>query len=103
MSEEQKKSPADTLRESNLKAAIWENQHEKGVNYNTTFSRSYQDQNGEWQQSNSFGENDLLKLANLATRSNDRVQEMRQQQHEAARENERQNARSQQRDTDRGR
>ena len=107
MSDEQKKTPVETLREANLNSKIWENQHDKGVNYNTTFSRSFQDQDGQWRQTSSFGENDLLRLSNLASRSHDAVRELREQQREATRasqrETERQNTRSRNRDLDRGR
>ena len=88
MSEDQKKTPAQTLRENNLSASIWENQHDNGVNYNTTFSRSYQDQEGKWQNTNSFGERDLLNLANLAGRSHDAVRELRERERDVQRETE---------------
>lgn len=107
MSNEQKKTPVETLREANLNAKIWENQHDKGVNYKTTFSRSYQDQDGQWHNTNSFGEKDLLPLMNLAGRAHDAVRDLREQeraqQRETARETERQNTRARSRDPDRGR
>lgn len=107
MSDHQKKTPVETLRESNLNAKIWENEHDKGVNYKTTFSRSYQDQDGQWNTTNSFGEKDLLPLMNLAGRSHDAVRELREQeraqQREAASEAERRSPRARSRDPDRGR
>lgn len=103
MSDEQKKTPVETLREANLIAKVWENQHDKGVNYNTTFSRSYQDQEGEWKHTNSFGERDLLHVKNLAGRTHDAVRQLKEQQREAARETERPTNRSRAGDPDRGR
>ena len=107
MADDQKKTPAQTLRESNLNANIWENARENGVNYNTTFNRSYQDQDGNWQKPNSFGEQDLLKLSNLASRSHDAVRELRERdraaQREANRTQERSDTRTRTRDRDRER
>lgn len=88
MSDEPKKTPVDTLREASLNAKIWENQHDNGVHYKTTFSRSYQDQEGQWRQTNSFGEKDLLPLSNLASRSHDAVRELREQERAQQREKE---------------
>ena len=103
----QKKAPVETLRESNLQSKVWENEHDKGVNYKTTFSRSYQDQEGQWRQTNSFGEKDLLPLSNLASRSHEAVRKLREQERERQRETalevERRTARAQARDADRGR
>ena len=107
MTDEQKKTPVETLRESNLQAKIWENEHDKGVNFKTTFSRSYQDQEGQRQQASSFGEKDLLPLSNLASRSHDAVRDLREQERErqrsAEQETERQTTRARARDPDRGR
>lgn len=106
MSDEQKKMPVETLRESNLSAKVWENQHEQGTNYNTTFARSYQDRDGAWQQTNSFGEKDLLPLANLASRSHEAVRTLREQSRAQEQEAEQQaqaETRTRNRDRDRGR
>lgn len=103
MSQDQKKTPVETLRESNLSANIWENQSDRGAYYKTTFSRSFQDQQGQWQQTASFGERDLLPLSNLAGRTHDAVRQLKEQQREATRETERQTNRSRARDPDRGR
>lgn len=58
--------PAHEIRISGIRASIWKNDTEKGPRYNTTFERSYKD--GEvWKTSDSFGRDDLLLLAHIAT------------------------------------
>lgn len=56
--------PVFTCRHRALKAAVWKNETENGVMFNTTVSRSYRD--GEhWRQSDSFGYDDVLIIAEL--------------------------------------
>lgn len=61
--------PAATLRDGNLKAVIWENAKEDGVFYSTTFSRAYQDSEGNYHNAYSFSGSELLRLAQLATKA----------------------------------
>ena len=63
--ETQQNRPAHKLRIGLIKAAIWANVAREGMIFNVTFERSYHD--GEaWKSSNSFGRDDLLKLAKVA-------------------------------------
>ncbi len=57
--------PAIEIRLGSLKAAIWKNDTETGVRYNTTFSRFYRD-GDQWKSSDHFGREDLLLLAKVA-------------------------------------
>lgn len=64
------KRPIQTIRYSTVRAAIWRNVIDNGnasrAAYNVTFSRSYKD--GDiWKESHSFGRDDLLLLAKLAS------------------------------------
>ena len=61
-----KQRPAQTIRFGRLKAAIWQQESDKGPWYSVTFARGYRDQSGNWQSSGSFGRDDLLLLAKLA-------------------------------------
>lgn len=70
--------PAETLRDGNVKATIWRNQSEKGIFYNTKFSRSYQDQEGKYHESEHFQGTDMLKVGRLANCAYDKEQELRQ-------------------------
>ncbi|WP_411845698.1 hypothetical protein AAFN60_18965 [Roseibacillus persicicus] len=59
--------PLSTVRIGGIKATIWENEDDKGIaRYNTTITRTYLDQNKEWQENNSFSLDDLPRLR-LAT------------------------------------
>lgn len=42
-----------------IQMASWEQGGSNGVWYNLVMKRSYQDQNGQWQESRDFGENDI--------------------------------------------
>jgi len=59
--------PVRTIRIGRIRAAIWANQVEDGVVYNTTFERLYKpDGEDQWKSSDSSGTNDLLLLAKVA-------------------------------------
>ncbi len=63
-SEPQRNAPVFTCRHRALKAAVWKNESESGTFYNVTLSRSYKE--GEtWKESQSFGYDDVLIVAEL--------------------------------------
>lgn len=62
-------TPIATLRDGAIKAAIWRNETENGARYSVEFSRSYKTAEGEWRDSHSFSNSDLLRLSLLATRA----------------------------------
>ena len=80
---DQKNRPVDTLRDGNLKAAIWENEREDYTAHSVQFRRSYRDKEGQLRDTDSFAKGELLRLARLAEQSYDRIGKLR----EAAREN----------------
>ena len=51
-----------------IRAAIWENETRNGTLHNVTFSRIYRDDEGNWQDSTSFGRDDLLLVGKVADR-----------------------------------
>jgi hypothetical protein len=63
-----KKKPVHELRLGRVRAAIWENDTRNGARHNATFSRLYRDQEGNWQDSTSFGRDDLPLLQKVADR-----------------------------------
>jgi hypothetical protein len=65
-SNESANRPVHDIRLGRLKAAIWANKTENGVRHNATFRRIYKDDAGQWRDSDSFGNFDLLLLAKLA-------------------------------------
>jgi len=60
-----KQRPAYEARFGLLKATVWRQESDKGPWYSVVLSRSYQDQNGQWQSSHSFGRDNLLLVAKL--------------------------------------
>lgn len=54
--------PVHTVRFGHVKAVVWENTTQHGTMHNVTVARSYRDDHGDWQESGSFGTDDLLTL-----------------------------------------
>lgn len=65
-----KRRPAHTIRYGRLKASIWRQESDKGAWYSTVLARTYRDQAGNWQSSDSYGRDELLLLAKLANDAN---------------------------------
>jgi hypothetical protein len=63
-----KAKPVHEIRLSRIKAAIWANETDSGIRHNVTFSRLYKPEGGDWQDSSSFGRDDLPLLAKVADR-----------------------------------
>lgn len=72
--------PADTLRDGHLKASIWRNEGERGHFFSTTLARTYEDRDGNLQDSQSFATNDLLRVSELARNAYTRSRELHQEQ-----------------------
>ena len=69
-----KPKPAHEVRLGSVKAAIWKNDTDNGVRYNTTFSRLYKD-GEEWKNTDSFGRDDLLVLAKVSDHAHSWIHE----------------------------
>lgn len=100
------KRPLDVLRDGNLKSSIWENENDKGKYYSASLVRTYRDQNGRVAESNSYGANDLLKLAHLSEKTYDSMREHQtnayaEQQRQKAEQSNQQQAQQQQQQQDR--
>ncbi|MEO1151472.1 MAG: hypothetical protein AAFW83_10870 [Pseudomonadota bacterium] len=63
---ETKDKPVECLDAGNIRASIWENEGQNGKYHSVTFSKSYQDKDGNWQRTGSFNKNDVLKLSHIA-------------------------------------
>ena len=66
MSTPEANRPVHTIRHGRIKAAIWGNQTQKGMMHNVTITRSYQDDQGNWSDTQSFGVADLMTVAKAA-------------------------------------
>lgn len=64
------------VRIGRIKAALWENETANGTRYNVTFVRLWRDDQGKWNDSDSFGRDDLLLLARVAEKAHDRIYEL---------------------------
>lgn len=91
--------PADTLRDGSLKATIWQNENENGVNYSTTLARTWQAEDGTFRDSHSFSGSELLRIAELARGAYSRTNELRQEQQQSQ-TNDQQAGRSDEADSD---
>ena len=69
--------PEDVLRDGNIKATIWKNERENGPSYNTTFARTWQDEDGAFHDSQSFSGTELLRVSELARGAYARTNELR--------------------------
>jgi hypothetical protein len=77
--------PVFTCRHRALKAAVWRNETENGVMFNTTVSRSYRD-GEQWRESSSFGYDDVLIVAELLRACHGFISQEMSRQSEEARE-----------------
>lgn len=83
---EPKQRPADTLRDGPLKATIWERNTETGSMFNTKLSRSYQDKEGNFKETDSFRSRDMLAVGELSRAAHSRISELKQQRAAARKE-----------------
>lgn len=60
-----KEKPVHEVRLGAIKAAIWKNDTDNGVRYNTTIRRLYKD-GDDWKDTDSFGRDDLLVVAKVS-------------------------------------
>jgi hypothetical protein len=81
MSNDQPKNnpPQEIIRDGNIKANIWRNDGENGPYHTTSFARTFKNQDGEYRDSQSFSQNDLLPLSELARNAYTRVNELRRE------------------------
>lgn len=58
--------PVHEIRLGRIRAAVWVNKTEHGVRHNVILSRLYKDDQDQWQDSISFGREDLPLVAKVA-------------------------------------
>jgi len=56
-----------------IRAKLWKNSNKNGEWFNVTISRVYKDDDGEFQDSDSFSRDDLLQVAYVAQQSFDYI------------------------------
>ena len=58
--------PVHKIRYGRITGTVWLNETERGPMYNVTMTRSYQDEQQNWHDSQSFGLGDLTVVAKVA-------------------------------------
>lgn len=69
--------PAAKISIFPISAAIWHKEKDGRSFYSVTFQRSYRDEKGNWQNSDSFGLGDLLLLAKVADQAHSEIYKLR--------------------------
>lgn len=59
-------NPVHEVRLGRIRAAVWLNETEAGPRYNVQITRLYKDKHDKWQDSASFGREDLPLVAKVA-------------------------------------
>ncbi len=77
MTQKAHNKPVETIRDGAIKAAIWKNQGEKGDFYSVRITRTYQDPEGNYHDSDGFSGTELLKVAHVATKAYDQAAQLR--------------------------
>ena len=60
-----KPKPIHEIRLGHIKAAVWKNESNGTIHYNTTFTRLYKE-GDQWKSTDSFGRDDLLLVGRVA-------------------------------------
>ena len=73
------KQPVRRIGEAGINAAIWENKSKNGTFYNVTISRSYKDQEGNYQKTDNFRKQDLPVLLEFTREAYNGVRQLEHQ------------------------
>jgi hypothetical protein len=82
----EKTRPFDEFADGALKVTLWQKPGEHGPWYQATLRRRYKDKNGEWKDADSYGEDDLLSLAELLREAHARIRQQKRADTKARRE-----------------
>lgn len=71
--------PISTITDGSLKATTWKNQGDDRPRYSVKFTRVYTDQQGNFQDADTFTGSELLRIARLAQIAYDDILQFRKQ------------------------
>lgn len=71
-----KQKQPENIWDGNIKASIWRNEGESGVFHSVTFSRVYEDRDGNPRDAHGFSGTDVLKVSELARESYSKVKDL---------------------------
>jgi len=70
------KKPIETLRDGRLKAAIWQNESDKGSYYTVSLAKVYEDREGKLRETNSFSAGEMLRVSELAREAHNVIRDL---------------------------
>ena len=73
MNKQKKNKPTRIKAGRGVVAKLWKNRNKNGEWYNINISRVYEDDDGEFQGSDSFSRDDLLQVAFVARKAFDQI------------------------------
>lgn len=73
---ETKNQPIHSVRFGRVKASIWKNEGEHGTFYSVTIAKTYRDENGDFQDTDSLNSGDLLNAAEALRVARHHIQEL---------------------------
>ena len=73
MNKQKKNKPTRIKAGRGVVAKLWKNRNKNGEWYNINISRVYKDDDGEFQDSDSFSRDDLLQVAFVARKAFDQI------------------------------
>ena len=73
MAKQKNKKPVVIKVGRGIRAKLWKNSNKNGQWYNVTITRVYKDDDGDFQDSDSFSRDDLLQVAFVAQRAFDYI------------------------------
>lgn len=71
----EKTKPVAKVKQGLIEASIWKNETKKGPRYSVTFTKHYK-KGDQWKSTASFGPDDLLTLAQVASLAHTRIFEL---------------------------
>ena len=86
MPKQKKVKPVTEIRLGRIKAAIWANETHNGIRHNVTLLGLYKPEGGDWQDSTSFGRDDLPLVAKVADLVHSWIFQKTQEQNGSAKE-----------------
>jgi hypothetical protein len=76
---EKHERPAAEVREGSVKIALWQRQGKDGMFYTAGQPQlSYKDKDGNWQESSSYSEHDLVNLMSATGKAKSELRKLRQ-------------------------
>jgi hypothetical protein len=78
--------PVSEIKHRRIRAAIWQNQTERGTMYSVTVMRMYKDKDGKWHDTHSLNFDDLLTAAKALAEAHTMISKAMNQEREEARQ-----------------